>query len=74
MSQCKRKILNTFQSKIFPITNLNKIPTPEPALSPTALDTLKQTIDLYKTNQAEIEQIVNQAVYVMIDLRNAAVR
>ena len=34
----------------------------------------KQMIDLYKTNQAEIEQIVNQAIYVMTDLRKAAVR
>ena len=74
MSQGKRKILNIFQSKIFPITNLNKIPAPEPALSSTLFDTLKQIIDLYKTNQAEIEQIVNQAIYVMIDLRKAAVR
>ena len=38
----REKILNSFKSKIFPITNLGKTPTPEPNTDPTVFDAPKQ--------------------------------
>ena len=39
----REKILNSFKSKRFPITNLGKTPTPEPNTDPTVFDAPKPT-------------------------------
>ena len=39
----REKILNSFKTKIFPITNLGKTPTPEPNTDPTVFDAPKPT-------------------------------
>ena len=38
-----KKIISNFKSKIFPIKNIDKIPTCEPALDSKAFDTPKLT-------------------------------
>ena len=37
----RENILNNFKIKIFPTENLDKIPTPKPALEPSVFDTPK---------------------------------